>query len=186
MMGSKMASMGIKFVPLPVPLQERVTRVMKKIEKGEIDPDWGSQLFLKYFSQRIAIIAENSPHREELEQSAKGKRLALIIKGSDIDHAATFGNNLSEFTVERPSKISDPAMIFNNMDIFLDVILSRKDLMRAGIEKQVEVRKMAQLFKWMAPILALQDENTQQILEARCPVILSGIIDVIEEKYKLT
>ncbi|HUX98625.1 MAG TPA: hypothetical protein VMV49_03670 [Candidatus Deferrimicrobium sp.] len=180
-----MASMGIKFVPLPVPLQERVNRVMKKIEKGEIDSDWGSQLFLKYFAQRISIIAENSPHREELELAAKGKRLALIIKGTDIDHAATFGDSLAELTIERPSKLGDPAMIFNNMDVFLDVILSRKDLMRAGIEKQVEVRKMVQLFKWMAPILALQDEKTQQQLEARCPVILSGIIDVIEEKYGL-
>ncbi|NVM54768.1 MAG: hypothetical protein HWN66_13785 [Candidatus Helarchaeota archaeon] len=180
-----MSSMGIKFVPLPEPLQKRVTRVMRGVENGEIDPDYGGELFMKYFSQRIGIIANNSPHSEKLHQAAKDQRLALIIKGTAIDHVATFGNKITELIIEKKSKLSDPAMIFNHMDVFLDVILSKKDLLRAGIEKQVEVRKMAQLFKWMAPIIASQDDRTQQILEEKCPPILAGIISEIEEHYGL-
>ncbi|MHA1650762.1 MAG: hypothetical protein ACTSYB_11255 [Candidatus Helarchaeota archaeon] len=181
-----MASMGIKFVPLPESLQKRVTRVMKKIEAGEINPDWGSQLFMKYFAQRLSIIADNDPNSEKFHKAAKGKRLALIIKGSGIDHVATFGNKITEFTVEKNSKLSDPAMIFNNMDIFLDIILSKKDLMRAALNKEVEIRKLADLFKWMAPIIALQDEKTQRLLEEKCPPLLEKVIAEIEEKSGIT
>ncbi|TFG05453.1 MAG: hypothetical protein EU536_01755 [Promethearchaeota archaeon] len=177
-----MASIGIKFVPLPEPLQQRVTKVMKKIETGEIDPDWGGQLFMWYFTQRLSIIADNDPNSANFHQAAKGKRLALIIKGSGIDHVAIFGDRITEFTVEKPSKFSDPGMIFKTMDVFLDVILSRKDLMRAGMEKLVEVRKMAPLFKWMAPIIALQDETTQRLLEEKCPALLDKVITEIEQK----
>jgi len=177
--------MGIKFVPLPEALQQRVIRIMKKIEAGKIDSDWGSQLFMEYFAQRISIIADNSLHKEKLHKMVNGKRLALIIKGSDIDHVATFKEKITEFDVKRASQLKDPAMIFNSMDIFLEVILSKKDLMRAILDKEVEIRKLAELFKWMAPILALQDEKTQQLLEKRCPNILAGVITKIEDKYGL-
>ena len=141
-----MSSVGIKFVPLPEPLQKRLTNVMKKVESGEIDADWGGELFMHYFSQRLGIIANSSPHYEKLHKAAKGQRFALIIKGTDINHTAILGDTITDFTIEKPSKLSDPAMIFINMDIFLEVILSKKDLMRAGLDKQVEVRKMAQMF----------------------------------------
>ncbi|MHA1265684.1 MAG: hypothetical protein ACTSRS_10680 [Candidatus Helarchaeota archaeon] len=177
-----MSGIGIKFVPLPESLQKRVTKVMKKIENGEIDADWGSQLFMWYFAQRLSIIANNDPNSQKFHQAAKGKRLALVIKRTGIDHVATFGEKITEFTVEKGSKLSDPAMIFKNMDVFLDVILNRKDLMRAGMEKLVEVRKMANLFKWMAPIIALQNETTQKLLEEKCPVLLDKVITEIEEK----
>ncbi len=177
-----MSSMGIKFVRLPVPLQERLTKVMRKVESGEIDSDWGSQLFMKYFAQRLGIIVDNSPNSDILHQAAKGMRLVLIIKGTKIDHTATFGDKVTQFTIERGSKLNDPAMIFMNMDTFLDVILSRKDLMRAGVEKKVEVRKMANLFKWMAPILAMQTDKIQTLLEEKCPPILDQIITEIESK----
>ena len=180
-----MSSVGIKFVPLPEPLQKRLTNVMKKVESGEIDADWGGELFMHYFSQRLGIIANSSPHYEKLHKAAKGQRFALIIKGTDINHTAILGDTITDFTIEKPSKLSDPAMIFINMDIFLEVILSKKDLMRAGLDKQVEVRKMAQMFKWMAPVLALQDDKTQQLLEEKCPPILDGIVTTIEEKYGL-
>jgi hypothetical protein len=180
-----MASSGIRFVKLPKPLQERLTRVMKAIEKGIVDPDWGGELFLKYFAYRFGIIAERSPHADQIYQAAKGMHLGLIIKGTAINHLATFGDTISEIIIERNCKLSDPTMIFNNMDIFLDVILSRKDLLRAGIEKQVEIRKMAVLFKWMAPVVALQDDATQAILEEKCPPMLEGIVAQVEQEYNL-
>jgi hypothetical protein len=41
---------------------------------------------------------------------------------------------------------------------------------------------MAPLFKWMAPIIALQDDQTQQLLEEKCPTLLDKVITEIEEK----
>ncbi len=181
-----MSSMGIKFVPLPEPLQKRLTRVMKKVESGEINANYGSDLFMSYFAQRIAIIADNSPNPEKLHQNIRGKRLALIIKGTAIDHVATFQNKITEFTLDSPSKLTDPAMIFINMDVFLEVILSKKELMEAGIQKQVEVRKLAQTLRWLAPIVALQNDNTLNILKEKCPPILDRIVAEIERKYGLT
>ena len=177
-----MATPGIRFVRLPVPLQERLTKVMRKVESGEIDPDWGSQLFLRYFAQRLGIIVNNSSKRDYLNSIAKGMRLALIIKGTNINHTATFGDTVTQITIERGSKLSESAMIFMNMDIFLDVILSRKDLMRSSIEKKVEIRKVAHLFKWMGPIAAMQDDRTQALLEEKCPPLLDQIITEIESK----
>lgn len=176
-----MAISGFKFVPLPEELQERVIRVMKKIENGEIDPDLGGEFFMKYFAQRLGIIADNHPNSALFHQAAKGQRLALIIKGC-IDYSAVFGDKITEFTAVKGSKPSDPAMIFNDMDTFLDVILNKKDLMRAGVEKKVEVRKMAPLFKWIAPIMAQNDENTQSLLEEKCPKLLEAAIAEIEAK----
>ena len=173
--------MGIKFVPLPEHLQQRVINVMRKVESGEIAPDIGGKFFMDYFSQRLGIILDNYPDTEKLEQAAKGQQLALIIKDS-VDYRATFGDKVTDFTAVPGSKPTDPAMIFLDMDTFLDVVLCKKDLLRAGIEKKVEVRKMAKLLKWMAPILALQDDNTQKILEEKCPVILAKIFDKIEEE----
>jgi hypothetical protein len=180
-----MSTPGIRFVRLPEPLQERLTKVMRKVESGEVDPDWGSQLFLRYFAQRLGIIVNNSSKRDFLNQIAKGMRLALLIKGTNINHTATFGDTVTQITIARGSKFSDPAMIFNNMDIFLDVILSRQDFLRASIEKKVEVRKAATLFKWMGPITAMQDDRTQAILEEKCPPILDQIIAEIESKVKI-
>ena len=174
-----MSSMGIKFVPLPEYLQQRVINVMKKIESGELDPGFGGKFFMKYFSQRLGIIIDNHPNTEKLHEAAKGQQLALIIKDS-VDYRATFGDKVTDFTAEPGSKPSDPAMIFYEMDTFLDVILSKKDLLRAGIEKKLEVRKMAMLLKWMAPILALQDDETQKLLEEKCPAILEQVLDEIE------
>jgi len=176
-----MAISGFKFVPLPEALQKRVIKVMKKIESKEIDPDFGGQLFMKYFAQRLAIIADNHPNSALFHKAAKGQRMALIIKGS-IDYSAAFGDKITEFTSEKGSKLSDPAMIFNDMDIFLDVILNKKDLMRAGVERKVEVRKMAPLFKWVAPIMAANDANTQKLLEEKCPKLLEAVIAEIEAK----
>jgi len=176
-----MATSGIKFVPLPDELQERVIRVMKKIENHEIDPDLGGELFMNYFAQRLGIIADNHPNSAQFHKAAKGQRLALIIRGC-IDYSAVFGDKITEFTAEKGSKPSDPAMIFNDMDTFLDVILNKKDLMRAGVEKKVEVRKMAPFFKWIAPIIALNDEKTQQLLEEKCPKLLEAVIDEIEAR----
>ena len=179
-----MAAMGIKFVPLPEWLQERVTNVMRKIEAGEIDPSFGGKFFMNYFSQRLGIILENYPDSAELEKAAKGQRFAVIIKGS-VDYYATFGDKITDFTTAPGSKPSDPAMIFYDMDTFLDVILSKKELLRAGFEKKLEVRKMAKMLRWMAPILALQTDDTQKILEEKCPPILNKVIDEIEAETGL-
>jgi hypothetical protein len=176
-----MAISGFKFVQLPEELQKRVIRVMKKIESHEIDPDVGGEFFMNYFAQRLGIIADNHPNSALFHQAAKGQHLVLIIKGC-IDYSAVFGDKITEFTAQRGSKPSDPAMIFNDMDTFLDVILNKKDLMRAGVEKKVEVRKMAPLFKWMAPIMAANDEKTQQLLEEKCPKLLEAAIAEIEAR----
>ena len=132
----------------------------------------------------LSNILENYPDTEQLEKAAKGENFALIIKGS-VDYRATFGDKITDFTAVPGSKSTDPAMIFLDMDTFLDVILSKKELLRAGIEKKLEVRKMAKMLKWMAPIIALQTDETQKILEEKCPAILAKVLDEIEEETGL-
>jgi len=182
-------SLGIKFVPMPPDVQKRIIKVIRRIEAGEIDPEFGANFFMNYFVGRLKIIADNHPKSEKLHQLAKGQRFALIVKKETgenlIEHTALIGDRIDEFKYKAGVIGKDvPSIIFEDVDTFLDVLLNKKEMMQAISEKKMNITKISKLLRWMAPILSLNDEKTQELLEQECPKLMTRVLDEIEEKTK--
>lgn len=178
-------SAGIKFVPMPQEIQERIIRIIRAIESEEIDAEYGANFFMNYFVGRLTIIADHHPKSEKLHKLAKGEQFALVVKKSGgylIKHTATIGDRINDFEYKAGVKSRDiPAIVFKDVDIFLDVLLNKKEMMQAVAEKTMEITKISKLLKWMAPIIALNDEETQRILEEECPKLMTKVLDKIED-----
>ncbi|MHA1270001.1 MAG: hypothetical protein ACTSPY_09475 [Candidatus Helarchaeota archaeon] len=183
-------SMGIKFVPMPPDIQERIIKVIRAIERGEIDPEYGASFFMTYFVGRLTIIADNHPKSEKLHQLANGQMFTLIVNSSTnqplIQHTALIGERLNKFKY-KPGIIGKdtPRIIFADVDTFLDVLLNKKEMMQAIAERKLTITKISKLLKWMAPIMALNDEGTQELLESECPKLMSNVLSEIESKLKI-
>ena len=177
-----MASSGIKFVKLPEPLQERLTRVMKGIENGKIDPDWGGELFMKYFAYRIGIIAESSPHAKKLHQAAKGMRLALIIKGTDIDHVSTFGDKITEITGNLAIMSgSGPIAIVDGNNVEYTVGFNTSPSYHDG--KKYDIIDEINLKLWKSILIRMFKHGVQYYMFATLPSSLMVEIGAYSKEY---
>jgi len=171
---------------MPPDVQERIIKVIRKIEKGEIDPEHGARFFMNYFVGRLTIIADNHPKSEYLHKLAQGQRFALVVNtangGVIIKHTAQIGDRINDFKY-KPGIIGKDtlAIIFSDVDTFLDVLLNKKEMMQAIVEKKLNITKISKLLKWMAPIISSNDEKTQALLEEKCPKLMRKVLDDIEK-----
>ena len=178
---------GIKFIPMPLEIQERIIKMIRKIEKREIDADFGASFFMNYFIGRLGLIADNHPKSEKINKLAQNQKFVLIVKSETgeplIEHTAKIEDRLNQFKYAKGIKGKDiPHIIFKNVDIFLDVLLNKKEMMQAVFEKKLEITKISSLLRWMAPIMALNDEDTQKLLEEECPKLMTKVLDEIESQ----
>ncbi|MBD3228792.1 MAG: hypothetical protein GF329_11455 [Candidatus Lokiarchaeota archaeon] len=177
-------SSGLKFVPMPKDIQERIIKIIRAIEREEIDAEYGASFFMNYFVGRLTLIADNHPKSEKLHKLAKDQKFALVVKKPDgylIKHTAIIGDRINDFEYKAGVKSREiPAIVFKDVDIFLDVLLNKKEMMQAIAEKKLELTKMSKLLKWMAPIIALNNKETEKLLERECPILMEKVLDKIE------
>lgn len=151
-------SLAIRFQVLPPALEKRVKAALQALRDGHLTDIQATSFFFKYFFQRLAPMYRNNPQTAKTIQDAVKNQLVGLIVPNLIEvtlHITT----LADLQFTKGVNPKSPAMAFADLQVVEDVILAKTTLVQGLIDKQVKVKKLAEILKWLAPISTIQTED---------------------------
>lgn len=143
--------MPIRFQVLPEELEGRVKKAFRALAKGKIIDVQGTKFFFKYFFERLKPMYRDKPKEAKAIKAALQDQVVGLIVPKFVNvtlHIKT----IDELIFTEGVAPKDPAMIFDDLHVLEEMILVKTSIADILINKRMNVRKMAKVLKWLAPI----------------------------------
>lgn len=154
-----MTLLGIEFIGFSPEVDRRIWRMFDSIKKGKTPPDRAIDMLIRVISEFICAY-EGDPEVCEALEAIVGKKVAVSIPGV----ADATGTLLSGGEVEIEDGIdrSVPLATVYELDTLYALLTGKLSDVEAIMSKKIEIKGLAQIIRWIAPFVALQNKKRNE------------------------
>ncbi|MBI4363089.1 MAG: hypothetical protein HY558_07940 [Euryarchaeota archaeon] len=151
-----MPILGIEFVEFTPELERRISRLAEDIKRKKVPAEDAIDILMHMISGFISTF-EGDPQVERFFRSVIGKRVSVNFPGYAVATGTLRPGG--EVDLEEGLDPTVPTLTIHDIDTLRDLVLGRLDDVAALRSGAIRIEKMAELLKWIAPFVALQNRK---------------------------
>jgi hydrogenase-4 membrane subunit HyfE len=168
-------SADIRFPTLPSELEKRVRTATRAFLDKAVSDIAMVRFFFQYFFERLEPMYQDTPKvAQSIKKVLTNQQFAIVVPR--LVEVTVFTKSVSELNFKQGVDVKDPTITFDGLKTVLYIILSNTTIFKAYMDKKLKIKKVPEILKWLAPIAAIQTDETLKRVQEQDLELISKLL----------